>query len=144
MQIRISVALAALRNLMPRLIRCVPAALPGFYVPVAGTASAGQTYLLKGINLKNGITVTTVSGFVISSNGSTWASSLSLAKNFNALIYVRMTGAADGSYGGNISHVSGGAKTKNVAVSGQVGSVPVMYNDTDVIYFNDTDFLIFQ
>ncbi len=35
-------------------------------------------------------------------------------------IYVRLTGAALGSYSGNIAHTSSGATTKNVAASGTV------------------------
>ena len=58
--------------------------------------------------------------------GSTYSSSLTLARSGTSVptttIYVRLTGAALGSYSGNITHTSSGAATQNVAVSGTVAT----------------------
>ena len=77
-----------------------------------------------GSNLTANISISAPAGFEISTNGSTYASGLTLTQSGGTVgattIYARLTGAAEGSFSGNITHTSTGATTKNVAVSGTV------------------------
>ena len=85
-----------------------------------GTPSANQSYTLSGSNLTANIAVAVPAGFVISTDQSTWLSSLSLASTFSGSVYVRMTGTSAGSFSGNITHNSTGATEVTLAVSGTV------------------------
>ena len=98
--------------------------LSAFSTP-PGTPSAAQTYTVAGSNLTADISISAPSGFEISKDGgSTYSSSLTLARSGTSVptttISVRLTGAAEGSFSGNITHTSAGATTKTVAVSGTV------------------------
>ena len=98
--------------------------------------SAVQTYTVSGVRLTGNITITAPEGFEIAAGGGAYGSSLTLVPTGSAVanttISVRLTGAA-GTWNGNITHVSDGATSKNVAVSGtaisQITSVAV----TDII-----------
>lgn len=85
-----------------------------------GTPSASQSYTLTGTNLTANISVTPPAGFELSTDNTTFTASLSLASNYNALVYVRLTGATAGTFSGNITHTSTGASQQNVAASGTV------------------------
>ena len=83
-----------------------------------------QSFTVSGTALTNNITVTPPSGYEVclTENG-TYTSSVELSKGSGTLssttIYVKLKDDnAAGSYSGNISCVSSGATTKNVAVSG--------------------------
>jgi len=88
------------------------------------TPSDPQTYKVSGVNLTNDIDIGAPDGFEISTDGSTWLGGLTLNESGGTVsettIYVRMTGAAEGEFSGNIAHVSTPAVTKNVAVTGNV------------------------
>lgn len=89
-----------------------------------GTPSDAQTYNLSGSNLTANISVAAPTGFEISTNGSTYTSSLSLATSFSGLVYVRLIGTTVGPYSGNITHTSTGASQVDIAVTGEVTDPP--------------------
>jgi len=86
-----------------------------------GIPSAVQTYNVSGVRLTGNITITAPAGFEISTGGGAYGSSLTLVPTGSAVanttISVRLTGAA-GTWNGNITHVSDGATSRNVAVNG--------------------------
>ncbi len=98
-------------------------ALPAFST-TPGTPSAAQTYTVSGTNLEDDISITAPTGFELSTNGSTYSSGLTLPQSGGVVaattVYVRLYSATQGTFGGNLVHVSTGATTKNVAVSGAV------------------------
>jgi hypothetical protein len=90
-----------------------------------GTPSEAQTYTVSGNCLMTDITVSAPAGFQISTNGTNYYSSLTLTPTLwmvpTTTIYVRLTGAATGTFNGNITHSTKGATSVNVPVSGAVG-----------------------
>ncbi|HPS40012.1 MAG TPA: chitobiase/beta-hexosaminidase C-terminal domain-containing protein [Candidatus Cloacimonadota bacterium] len=98
-----------------------------------GTPSANQSYTLSGSNLTANISVAVPAGFVISTDQSTWLSSLSLASTFSGSVYVRMTGTSAGSFSGNITHNSTGATEVTLAVSGTVTDPTPTINATGTL-----------
>ncbi|SHI91508.1 hypothetical protein SAMN02745146_1901 [Hymenobacter daecheongensis DSM 21074] len=98
---------------------------PLAFTTTTGTNSAVQTYTVAGTNLTADITITTPAGYQISSDGSTFSSTLTLAQTGGSVstktISVRLLGATSGTFNGNITNVSGTA-SQNVAVSGTVGT----------------------
>ena len=120
-------------------------AIPGFYVPVAGTPSDAQAYMVECRGLESNVTVTAPSGFQVSQTlGSGYAGSITLDKEFSGNVYVRMTGAIDGQYSGHVTHASTGVDTVSVFVSGSVGSVPIQFSADDWLVYDSTDIAIFQ
>ena len=98
--------------------------LTAFVTPV-GTPSTAQTYTVAGSNLSADISLTAPAGFEISSdNGSTYHASLTLPQSGGSVatttIYVRLTGASEGTFNGNLVHTSSGAAEVDIAVSGTV------------------------
>ncbi len=97
-----------------------------------GSPSTAQTYTVSGVNLENNIDISAPAGFEISTDGSTFSSSLALPHTGgmvgSTMIYVRLTGAAAGDFSGNIAHVSSPADLVNVAVSGNVASSPSSFS----------------
>ena len=90
-----------------------------------GTPSAYQTYTVAGSNLTTDISISAPSGFEISKDdGATYGSSVTLAQTGGSVaittIRVRLTGAALGTYSGNLVHTSSGATEVDLAVSGTV------------------------
>ncbi len=89
-----------------------------------GTPSSAQTYSVSGRNLEGDISITAPAGFEISTDGTNYYSSRTLAQSGGTVpattIYVRLTGAA-GTWSGDIVHTSTNATTRNVAVSGTAG-----------------------
>jgi pectin methylesterase-like acyl-CoA thioesterase len=100
-------------------------ALAAFAQYTTGT-SAVQTYTVSGVNLTSNLVITPPAGFEISTNGgTTWVGStapITLTPTANTLasttISVRLNAGAPAAYSGNISHVSTGATTVNVALTG--------------------------
>ena len=93
----------------------------------AGTASAAQTFTVTGSNLTSDITVTAPTGFEVSTDALSYASSKILIRVSGAVasttISVRIAAAtAQGSPSGNVTLASTGATTANVAVSGTVAA----------------------
>lgn len=92
---------------------------------VSGTASTTQTFTISGSNLIGSITITPPAGYELSSNGTTFLSSLTLTQSGGTLpgqpvtIYVRLSASnAAASYSGNIACTASGATTQNVAATG--------------------------
>lgn len=96
-----------------------------------GTPSASQSYNLSGTNLTGNITVIAPTGFVWSiSPSGPWNQTFGLASDWNGPIYVRMTGAAAGTFNGLITHTSTGATMVSLNVSGTVSDpVPTITVD---------------
>ncbi len=92
------------------------------FTAIVGSPSAAQSYTVTGTNLTADIAVTPPAGYELSTNGTTYTSSLSLASNYNGLVYVRLTGTTVGTYNGNITHTSTGATQVDKAVTGTVSN----------------------
>ena len=94
-----------------------------------GTPSAAQTYTVSGSDLTADISITAPAGFAIKTDSGAYGSSITLPRTGGVVnpttISVRLTGAAGGSFSGNIVHTSSGATQKDVAVSGIVGTAPI-------------------
>ena len=97
------------------------------FTTCAGTASTAQTFTLSGSNLTANISVGALTGYEYSLNGTTYASTLSIAPTSGSVstttIYVRLTSASTGSPAGNISLSSTNATTQTIAVSGTVNAI---------------------
>lgn len=116
----------------------------GAFTSTFGTASIAQTITVTGINLTAGCTVTPPTGYELSLNGSSFASSQSISQSGGNLVsqpvtvYTRLTSSATvGSHSGNVTFASSGATTQNAAVSGTVNS-PGSTNDTTNINIADS------
>jgi len=113
--------------------------LSGFETPV-GTPSAEQSYLLQGQYLASNVLVTAPAQFQISkTSGSGFGSSLDLTAGevgAGVTIFVRYNpSVASSSHLGSISHVSVGAVTQFVAVTGN--SQPTISADPAALLFTD-------
>ena len=110
--------------------------LSGF-VSTFGVPSASQFYTVSGSGLSGTIMFTAPSGFEISLDNSTFATSRTLnpvAGNLSGVtVYVRLSGAASvGSPSGNISHSGGGASSISVGVTGIVAdATPILTLSTN-------------
>lgn len=99
-----------------------------------GVPSAEQSYTVSGSNLTGDITINAPSDFQISlSSGTGFASSLTLPQSGGSVaettIYVRFNRVTEGTSGGNITHTSPSAPTRNVAVTGTAAPLsPVAFN----------------
>jgi hypothetical protein len=108
-------------------ISATPSAL-GNFTANSGTASASQSFTVSGSNLSANITATAPAGFEISTNNSSFSSSLDLPESSgnvtDTTLYARIAASAPtGSISGNITLASTGATTQIVALSGTVGSI---------------------
>ncbi len=94
-----------------------------------GTPSAAQTYTVAGSDLTADISINAPAGFAIKTDSGAYGSSITLPPTGGVVspttISVRLTGAAGGTFSGNIAHTSTGAAQKDVAVSGIVGTAPI-------------------
>ncbi len=104
----------------------------GSFLQGVGLPSNTQSYLLTGVNLLNPVTVTPPANYQISNDaGATWKTSaapLSITPQNGTMsnnILVRLNATAAGTYSGNITHVSVGAVTTNVAVTGTTQATPL-------------------
>jgi hypothetical protein len=97
----------------------VTGTLNEFSTPV-GTPSAAQTYTLSGVFLTADIGINAPAGFEVSTDGTIYDATASVASTFNGLIYIRLTGVTAGSYSGNIEHTSTGAAQVDLAATGTV------------------------
>jgi hypothetical protein len=103
--------------------------IPSFST-ISGTASAASTYTISGSDLTANATVTAPNNFELSSDGTTYSSSLNLVRNGTTLvgqpltIYVRVKSSApSGILSGSITHTSTGATTKTITVSATVMAI---------------------
>ncbi len=95
-----------------------------------GTPSQSQSYTLSGSNLSANISVTAPTGYELSTDNTAFTSTLSLASNYSGLVYVRLTGAATGTFTGNITHSSGTTTGANMEVTGEVmAATPTIFVD---------------
>ena len=91
-------------------------------VTVVGTPGTPQSYTLTGAGLTANTTVTAPAGIEISdAQAGTYGPTLNINQTptLSATVWVRLTGASLGTFGGNITNVAGSASA-NVAVTGQV------------------------
>lgn len=89
---------------------------------IIGTPSTAQSYTVNGVNLTGPVTVSAPAGYEISLNGSAYASTTTVSPVSGSVsqgVFVRLTGAAVGSFTGTVTHVSTGL-TATVPVSGTV------------------------
>ena len=109
-----------------------PATLTGFSYVVGSGPSTSQSYDLSGSDLTGypgNITVTGSTNYEVSTDNSTFSSSVNVAYTSSTLastpIYVRLkSGLSIGTYNGEtISNAGGGATTQNVTCSGEVYDV---------------------
>ncbi len=88
-----------------------------------GEASASQYYNVKGIRLAERIDITASTGIELSTDEATWDNPISVAKDFDDKIHVRISEEAEGGeIDGKIAHASEGVTSRNLAVSGTVAS----------------------
>lgn len=117
-------------------------ALNEFSVDEAGTPSASQSFTITPRRLTANIELTAETGFEISTDDVSYSGTLSLASSYAGTIYVRLTGAAEGIFAGNIEICSSGAETKYVAVSGTVGHEYVAWDESDVLAWDESDAVV--
>jgi hypothetical protein len=88
----------------------------------ANVASASQSYTVSGSNLTNDISISVSSPYQISTDNSTWSSSVTLTQSGGAVstttVYVHLLATSAGSYAGTISHSTAGASNVNVTLAG--------------------------
>jgi hypothetical protein len=108
-------------------VSALPAVLNPFSVrlQVPAVPSAPRTFVVSGLNLSNVVVVAAPAGFAVSRESNAgYADSLTLPQMNgvvqNTTIHVRLTGAASGSFAGNVVVSSSGAAPVNVAVAGEV------------------------
>lgn len=92
---------------------------------ITGTASVAQTYTMSGSNLTANIDITAPANFEISTNGTTYFTSLSLTQTAgsvsNTTIYARVKASApSGIYTAAIDHATTGGATKTISVTATV------------------------
>ncbi len=116
-----------------------------------GTPSPEQSYSVSGTNLAEDISITAPTDFEISAtSGSGFGSSVTLSQSggvvASTLIYVRFNRAVLGTSSGDISHVSSGASTVNLAVSGTAEYIPLSLTFQDGVdgYSGTRDTYIFN
>jgi hypothetical protein len=87
-------------------------------------ASDSQTYTVQGELLENNINIAAPVGFELSTDGITYAPSLTLPQTGGVVnettIYVRLYSSPVGTYSGNIEHTSSPADQVNLPVRGEV------------------------
>ena len=89
-----------------------------------GKPSIRQAYTASGSALLGPISITCPAGFESSLNDETYAGTVTLTPTAGTLpetsIYVRLTGATQGTFSGSLTHAGGGVANQLVAVTGQV------------------------
>jgi ribose 5-phosphate isomerase RpiB len=108
-------------------VTATPATLTAFTATV-GAPSATQTITVGGSALTAGVVVTAPAGYEVSLSATTgFAASVTVPQTGGTAastpVYVRLTGAATGTYAGNVALTSTGATAVNVAVTGTVSTV---------------------
>lgn len=92
----------------------------------ANVASTSQSFTVNGYSLTGNITITAPTGFQVSTDNSTFSSSVTLTQSGGLVnsttVYARMAALASSPTSGNITVASTGATTQNISVSGTVTS----------------------
>jgi hypothetical protein len=122
-----------------------PSSLTGFSTN-QGTASANQTFSLAAAALSpasGNLTITAPSGFEVSLDNVTYASTRTQAYTSSALsattVYVRIAATATaGAQSGNVTITGGGLTTRNVAVSGSASGLSL--TGTPYKFFSHTGY----
>ena len=101
----------------------------GSFTACSGVAGASDNFSVSGTNLTANIAVTAPTGYEVSTDNSSFSSSVTLTQSGGTVnsttIYVRLTSSASNSASGNVACTSTGASTANVATgSGTVTSAP--------------------
>ncbi len=123
--------------------------LTAFSTP-PGMPSDAQTYTVSGSNLTANININAPEGFELSTDGSTYTSSLMLTQSgglvSSTTVYVRLSGTDEGTFSGDIAHTSSGAADLNKAVNGIVAITPITVNFQDGVdgYTGTRDTYIFN
>jgi pectin methylesterase-like acyl-CoA thioesterase len=123
-----------LENYLNGVVNTDPAVTVGgtinYFSQSSGSPSAVQTYTVAGYNLTGNVSITPPASYELSLDGTNWYGStspivLTPASGIlsNTTIMVRLNASAQGAYAGNITHVSAGAVTPNVAVNGMYTTV---------------------
>ena len=99
----------------------------GSFTACNGAAGTSDNFSVSGINLTADITVTAPTGYEVSTDNSSFSSSVTLSQSGGTVnsttIYVRLTSSASNGASGNVACASTGASTENVATgSGTVYS----------------------
>jgi hypothetical protein len=112
---------------------------------ITGTASSAATYTISGSNLTADAVVTAPTNFEVSTDGSTYSTSVTLTKTGNVLvgdpvtIYARVkASAAFGLYNGTITNTTTGGTTKNVSVSAVVLATQPTTASSNITFTNVT------
>ena len=100
--------------------------------------SSSQSYTVSASNLTENITITAPTHFEISTDDATWTTSIVLTPTSGTVgattLYVRFTPTAVGAQSGNLSHVSAGATTQNIALNGEgINSSPTVTTPTSTL-----------
>ncbi len=105
----------------------------GGFTQTGATPSASQNYTVSGSGLSAAtVDVAAPASFQVSTDNSTWVSNFSLPVSGGIItgqpktIYTRLNDPAAGAHSGNITHMSTGATTVNVAVSGSTVTSPTI------------------
>ena len=106
------------------------------------TSSTAQSFTAEGNNLNSNISISAPSGYEVSTDNTTFSSSLTLSQSFGTvdetIIYVRLTGATTGNFNSNISVTSQDATSVDIALTGTVYESPVISGNSS-IEFNTTE-----
>ncbi len=105
------------------------------------TVSIPQTYTVSGTNLTADVTVTAPTGYTIcTTSGGSYTTTLTLSQTAGSVatttIYVRFSPVVVQAYNGNITNVSTGATTQNIAVTG-AGITPTITVTPSTLDFGD-------
>ncbi len=109
-------------------ITASPTSLTNFGTVTVGSQSPSQSYTVSGSNLTANIIVTAPTHFQVSLDNVTFTSSVTVAQtngSASAPVFVRFAPTSAGAKTGNVTNVSTGATTVNVAVSGTAQAAPL-------------------
>jgi hypothetical protein len=122
--------------------------ITGFGDQIINTTSSEKSYTVSAINLTDNLTITPPANFEISTGtGASFVATNPITLTpvsgtvASTIIYVRFTPTAVQAYAGNITHVSTGATTQNVAVSGNGVPVPPSLPVFDNFNYTDNSLL---
>ena len=101
-----------------------------YFSQSSASPSDVQTYTVAGYNLTGNVSITPPASYELSLDGTTWYGSTSpivltpaAGTLSSTTIRVRLKATAEGTYAGNITHVSAGAVTTYVAVTGMFTTI---------------------
>ena len=104
----------------------------------SGNASDSQSSVVSGEYLTADISINAPSGYEVSTDNTTFSSSLTLSQSSGTVaettIYVRLTGANSGNFNSNISITSQDATSVDIALSGTVYESPVISGNSSIEY----------